>query len=101
MGLWGGEEDLGGIEGRCWALFGFSLGLEDKPEPGSIFETCQSPLLENDSAQPKDPLLSLSSSYRLHERIYYCYSGKWAFIKLLTKINYLYIHKLVHLSTLI
>ena len=33
-----------------WALLGLGLGLEDKPEPGLIFEICHS--LKNDSAQP-------------------------------------------------
>lgn len=36
--------------GSCWALLCLGLGLVDKPEPGSIFETCH--LLENNSAQP-------------------------------------------------
>ena len=41
------------------ALLGLRLELEDKPEPGLIFETCH--LLENDSARPTDLIETASA----------------------------------------
>ena len=36
--------------GRCWALFGLGLGLEDKPEPLLDLETCLAHFHWSDSA---------------------------------------------------